>query len=139
MINEGISQEDFEATRNFLLNYVPQLVASQSKQLGYAMDSEFYGTENFAQYVSKQLKSLTLADVNNAIKNNLQSDNMHYVFITKDGEDMKQRLATDQISPLKYNSDKPQELLSEDKVIEAYKLDLDANNIKVVPVEDVIK
>ncbi len=139
LINEGISQEDFEATRNFLLNYVPQLVASQSKQLGYAMDSEFYGTENFAQYVSKQLKSLTLADVNNAIKNNLQSDNMHYVFITKDGEDMKQRLATDQVSPLKYNSDKPQELLSEDKVIEAYKLDLDANNIKIVPVEDVFK
>ena len=139
LIKEGISQEDFEASRNFLLNYVPQLVASQSKQLGYAMDSEFYGIENFAEYVAKQLNSLTLEDVNNAIRNNLQSENMHYVFITKDAKDMKQRLASEQVSPLSYNSDKPESLLSEDKIIESYKLDLDADNIQIVPVEEVFK
>jgi zinc protease len=139
LINEGLTQEDFEASRSFLLNYIPQLVASQSKQLGYAMDSAFYGTENFAQYVTKALKALTLEDVNRAIKNNLQSDNMHYVFITNDAKEMKQRLADDQVSPLKYNSDKPQALLAEDKIIEGYKLNLDADKIKVVPVDQVFQ
>lgn len=139
LIENGLSQEDFEASRNFLLNYVPQLVDSQDRQLGYAMDSEFYGTENFAEYITKALKSLTLEQVNQAIKDNLQSDNMHYVFITKDAKDMKQRLASDKTSPLKYNSDKPQALLDEDKIIESYKLDLDAKNIKVVPVDKVFE
>ena len=139
LIENGLSNEDFEASRNFLLNYVPQLVDSQDRQLGYAMDSQFYGTENFAEYITGALQSLTLEQVNQAIKTNLQTDNLHYVFVTQDANDMKQRLANDTTSPLKYNSDKPQALLDEDKVIESYKLDLDAKNIKIVPVDKVFE
>ena len=139
LIENGLSVEDFEATRNFLMNYVPQLVASQDRQLGYAMDSEFYGIENFAQYVNKQLASLTLEDVNRVIRTYLQTDNIHYVFITGDGKDMKQRLAKETSSPLSYNSDKPKVLTDEDKIIQDYPLTLPASNIEIVPVDQVFE
>jgi len=139
LINEGMTEQDFEASRNFLINFVPQLVASQDRQLGYAMDSEFYGTENFAEYVTKQLSELTLADVNRVIKSHLQTDDIHYVFITGDAKDMKKRLSKESTSPLKYNSEKPADLTSEDKVIQDYKLAIPSRNIDIVDVEKVFK
>ncbi|WP_105213762.1 M16 family metallopeptidase [Pseudoalteromonas sp. T1lg22] len=139
LISQGMSEADFNATRNFLTNFLPQLVASQNRQLGYALDSQFYGTDNFADYVRSQLETLTVADVNRVIRENLQTDNIHYVFVSGDGEDMKARLANEQVSPLKYNTEKPAELVAEDKQIESYKLAIPSKNIKVVPLEEVFK
>ena len=139
LIENGMSDKDFQATRNYLTNYAPQLVASQDQQLGYALDSEFYQTDEFVKYVRTQFAKLTLADVNRVIKANLQTDNIHYVFISADGEDMKQRLLSEQVSSLQYNSDKPAALLATDKVIESYKLKLPSNNVNVLAVDAVFE
>ena len=139
LIANGMSEKDFQATRNYLTNYAPQLVASQDQQLGYALDSEFYQTEEFVKYVRSQFAKLSLADVNRVIKENLQTDDIHYVFISADGEDMKKRLLSEQISPLKYNSEKPAELLATDKIIESYQLKLPAKNVEMIAVDAVFK
>jgi zinc protease len=139
LITNGLSKENFEATRNFLINYVPQLVASQDKQLGYAMDSAFYGIGEFGEYVTSQLNQLTVEDVNRVIAENLQSENMHYVFITGDGKDMVKRLSQEQSSPLKYNSEKPKALTDEDAIIQDYKLAIPANNIELLDIDAVFE
>ncbi len=139
LIANGMSEKDFAATRNFLTNYVPQMVASQDKQLGYALDSQFYNTEEFVSYVRKQLASLTVDDVNRVIKQNLQTDDIHYVFVSGDANDMKKRLLSEQQSVLKYNSDKPADLLSDDKIIQDYKLNIPANNLEIMPIDTVFK
>ena len=139
LIKNGMTEADFEATRNFLINFVPQMVASQNRQLGYALDSEFYNTDSFVNYVTSKLKTLTVDDVNRVIKDNLQTENIHYVFVTGDGEDMQKRLATMQTSPMVYNTDKPAELVAEDKVIADYKLAIPAKNIEVVKVDKVFQ
>lgn len=139
LIKNGMSQKDFEATRNYLLNYAPQLVASQDKQLGYALDSEFYNTDEFVSYVRKQLESLTLEQVNKVIKDNLQTEDIHYVFISGDAKDMQQRLLSEQTSPLKYNSEKPAALLADDKIIQDYKLSIPKANVDIVDVEQVFQ
>jgi len=139
LIANGMSDKDFQATRNYLTNYAPQLVASQDQQLGYALDSEFYQTDEFVKYVRDQFAKLSLADINRVIKENLQTDDIHYVFISGDSEDMKQRLLTEKISPLKYNSDKPAELLATDKIIESYKLTLPSKNVEVIAVDKVFQ
>ncbi len=139
LIKNGMSEKDFQATRNYLTNYVPQLVASQDQQLGYALDSEFYQTEEFVKYVREQFTKLSLDDINRVIKENLQTDNIHYVFISGDGKDMKKRLLSEQVSPLTYNSDKAAELLATDKIIESYKLTLPFKNVEVITVDKVFK
>ncbi|MEW6983116.1 M16 family metallopeptidase [Colwelliaceae bacterium 6471] len=139
LIENGMSEKDFQATRNYLTNYAPQLVASQDQQLGYALDSEFYQTPEFVKYVREQLAKLSLDDVNRVIKENLQTENVHYVFISGDGKDMQQRLLSEQVSPLTYNSEKPAELLATDKIIESYKLALPAKNVEVIAVDEVFK
>ncbi|WP_448547638.1 M16 family metallopeptidase [Thalassotalea fusca] len=139
LINDGLSEVDFEATKNYLLNFAPQLVSSQDMQLGYALDSEFYGIDDFVSHVRTQIQSLTREDVNRVIKKYLQTDDMHYVFITGDAKDMKKRIETEQSSPLQYNSEKPAELVAEDKIIQDYKLAIPASNIEVIAVDEVYK
>lgn len=139
LIENGLTQEQFDSTKNFIKNYVPQLVDSQDRILGYAVDSEFYGTQNFVDYVRNGLDNLTLDKVNQVIKKYLQLDNVHFVFITKDAKDLKKRLAGESESPMKYNSEKPEEILQEDKIIAKYPLKLQSKNIQITPIESVFK
>jgi len=59
------------------------------------------------------------------------------VIVTKDAEDLKKRLVSDEFSPIKYDAEKPKELLEEDKVIGALKLNIPADRVKITPVEEV--
>ena len=62
-------------------------------------------------------------------------ENMQYVFITRDGEDLRQRLMSDQRSPMAYDADLPQEVLDEDKLIDNIAIGFDS--VTVVPAEEV--
>ena len=111
----------------------------QSRQLGYALDSGYYGIENFADYVRDGLGKLTLADVNRVIRENLQTENMQFVFVTKDAEDLRQRLISDQASPITYETDKPQELLDEDATISNAALGIAEDKVTIVKAEQVFQ
>src|SRR5205823_4384514 len=76
VVRDGMAQEAFETTRDFLLKNVNILTAPQNAQLGYALDSRYYGIPDFNTYMREQLSRLTLADVNNAIQRHLKSDRM---------------------------------------------------------------
>ncbi len=137
LINNGMTKEDFEATRNYLLKYVNILTKSQDQQLGYALDSRYYGIGEFTSFVSENLKKLTLEDVNRVIKTHLQDQNVKFVFVTKDAEDLKNRLLNNTTSPITYQAEKPAELLEEDKIIQDYKLNFAADKVTIRPVEQV--
>lgn len=137
LITHGMTPEDFEATRNYLLKFVNVLVKTQDRQLGYAMDSRYYGIAEFTSYVRASLAKLTVAGVNLVLQKYLQADNLHFVFVAKDAEGLKQNLATNAPSPISYNSPKPEELLAEDEVIAQYSLPVKAGDITVIPVQEV--
>ncbi len=139
LIDEGISESDFEATRAFLSKYVSLLMDGQTRQLGYALDSQYYGIDNFADYVRASLSKLTLADVNRVIRENLQTEDMQFVFVTKDAADLAQRLISDQASPVTYATDKPRELLDEDSAISRSPLDFAEDKVTVVRAEQVFR
>lgn len=137
LIENGLSESDFETTRSFLSKFVSLLMDGQSRQLGYALDSQYYQTDNFAAYVREGLERLTLADVNRVIRENLVTDNIQYVFVTGDADDLRQRLVSDLASPISYEVEKPQELLDEDKKISQIPLDFAADKVTVVNGEEV--
>lgn len=137
LIEGGMTEDQFENTRLFLSKYAGLLLKGQDRVLGYHLDSAYYGNQDFVEMVKSGLASLTLDQVNAVIKKHLQTDNIHFVFIAKDAEDMKQRLVNGTASPMTYNSEKPADLLAEDKVIQDYDLKLNADHIKVVNIDQV--
>ena len=59
LIQNGLSAEEFETTRDYLMNNVYVMTARQDQQLGYALDSQWYGTGEFTDTLRKQLQALT--------------------------------------------------------------------------------
>jgi len=139
LVREGMSAEDFEATREFLSKYVNILTATQDDQLGYALDSHYYGIKDLPTYMREQLAKLTLADVNRAIKQYLKSDAMRIAIITKDADGLRQAILSNKPSPITYNAPKPKEITDEDKVIEKYRIGLKPADVTIVPVDKVFQ
>jgi zinc protease len=139
LVREGMKQSDFEAIRDFLTKYSNVLTATQGARLGYALDSRYYGTPNFNTYLRERLSTLTLADVNRAIKQYLATDSMRVVLITKDAEALRDAIVKGTPSPIKYNSPKPEEIMAEDKIIEKYKIGVRPEQVVIVPVDRVFQ
>ena len=137
LIQNGLTADEFETTRGYLMNNVYVMTARQDQQLGYALDSQWYGTGEFTDTLRKQLQALTVEQVNAAVKRHLSARDLSVVFITRDAAALKQALVTDALSPIKYDGEKPPDLLAEDKVIGAMKLNIPADKVRVTPVAEV--
>jgi len=135
----GMTQESFERTREFLSKYVNVLTKSKRAELGYAIDSNYYGINPYNDYLKAQLAKLTLADVNRVIKQYIHPDRMTIVAVSKNGEELKRELSSDEASPMKYNSPKPAEITEEDKIVERRPLGLKAEDIVVRRVSGVFE
>ncbi|HEY0160618.1 MAG TPA: pitrilysin family protein, partial [Thermoanaerobaculia bacterium] len=84
LIDNGISQADFENTRDYLMKNVYLLTANQNQRLGYALDSWWFGMGDYAETMRANYAKLTRDDVNRAIKKYVSAKNLHVVIITKD-------------------------------------------------------
>ena len=139
LIKNGMTQTDFERTRSFLSKYVNVLTKTRSAELGYAIDSAYYGIPNYNIYVKSALAKLTVADVNEAIRRHLHADRVQIVGVAKDAERLKAELTGNAPTPIHYNSPKPAEIVDEDKIVERWPLGLHAEDVSVVPVGSVFE
>jgi zinc protease len=137
LVRNGLTKEQFEATRDYLMKNVYVMTARQDQQLGYALDSKWYGLPDFTEYMRNGLSKLTLDQVNAAIKRHLNAENLSIVIIAKDAQALKQTLVADTFSPIKYDGAKDKTLLDEDRAIGAMKLGIPASQVTVTPIADV--
>jgi zinc protease len=135
----GMTQEQFERAREFLGKYVNVLTRTKRAELGYAIDSVYYGINPYNEYLKAQLAKLTLADVNDVIKRYIRTDRLVIAVVGKGGEELKKLLLSDDPSPMTYNSPKPESITEEDKVVERWPLKLKAENVVVRPVGEVFQ
>ena len=137
LVENGMSQEDFENTRQYLSKNVFVATSTQEQQLGYALDSWWYGIPEYTQYMRNLYASLTRDDVNRALKKYISPSNLHVVIVTKDAEALRDQLVADGASLITYDSPKSDDIMNEDKIIGVRKLNIRPENVTIVPVEDV--
>ncbi|WP_229491020.1 M16 family metallopeptidase [Pseudoduganella namucuonensis] len=136
-IAQGMSKEQFETTRGYLMKNVFVMTSTQDQQLGYALDSQWHGTPEFTKLMRDGLSRLTVDDVNAAMRKHLSAKNLSVVMITKDAAGLKDKLVSDAVSPIKYDGNKPKDLLDEDAVIGAMKLDIKPEAVRITPAAQV--
>ena len=135
LIDKGMTKEDFEATRTFLRSYMKLYIQSTERQLGYLMDSRFYGRKDYISEMNQLLENLTLEEVNATIKKYWQTQNFYVTIVTDktEAEPLKKSLESNLPSPMSYSNvlkgSLSKEILDEDKTIEGYSL-----NVKKVAV-----
>ena len=79
------------------------------------------------------LEKLTVDDVNKVIRKHLASTDLSVVMITRDAAGLKEKLVADGFSPIKYDADKPEDVLAEDKVIGSLKLGIGSESVRITP------
>ncbi|MDP9121259.1 MAG: insulinase family protein [Acidobacteriota bacterium] len=137
LYNGGLTPEEFELTRKFLINYSKLWVQDLSDRLGYHMDSRFYHMPYFIDEIEARLKSMQRDEVNRIIKYYLRPDYWAAVLVTANAADLKAKLAADEPSPKKYNTPAAAEILEADKAISAWKVKPTA--IDIVPVDQMFQ
>jgi zinc protease len=139
LVKKGIASDDFEKTRAFLSKYVNVLTKTKSGELGYAIDSAYYGMPPYNEYLKASLAKLTVDDVNRAVKKYLRADRVQIVGVAKDAAGIKAALVSGAATPIQYNSAKPQDVMDEDKVVSTWPLGLKPEDVKIVPVGTVFE
>jgi zinc protease len=130
LIKNGMSQEDFLATKTFLRSYTKLYAQSPAQQLGWLMDSQFYGRTDYLSELDELLKKTSLKQVNNAIRKHWQTDNMFVTIVTDDSEakPLADSLINNTPSPMSYSnmvkSGLPADVLAEDQEVADFHLNI---------------
>jgi zinc protease len=134
LIRDGLTPVAFERSRSFVTKNVNLLMKTKQAELGYAIDSLFYGIPDYSSYIKNAVAKLTVKDVNDAIRRRLRADDIRIVAVAQNCEELKRKLAGNLFSGMKYNSDKPEEVLEEDKIVARWRIALTPESIQIVPV-----
>lgn len=143
LTKNGMSQQDFELTRDFLRSYMKLYAQTAEQQLGYLLDSKFYKRENWLATADQLLGDCTLEKVNAAIKKYWQSENMFVSIITDRSEvvPLARSLRENLDSPMSYSnalkSVLSKEILAEDEIVKSYPMR--AGSVTIIESNDVFR
>jgi zinc protease len=140
LVENGLTKEQFSLTQKFLKKYLLNYAPTTMARLGYAIDDSFYGIpgSHLAQFRS-MVGTLTLADVNRAVKKHLHYGAMEIVVVAKDAKGLHDELVNDLPSPITYRTKKPEAVQSEDREIAVFPVKLAPEDVTVVPVTEIFR
>jgi zinc protease len=137
LATRGLTQEEFELARDFLVNYSKLWGQTLPNRLAWYMDSRYYGMPYYIDEIDKRLKKLTVDEVNAAVKKYIQTDDYHAILVTNNAGEVKAYLEGDQPSPMKYNTPPDKPVLDADVSIQKIKVEPDT--ISIVPVAEMFQ
>lgn len=143
LIQNGMSQEDFELTRTFLRSYIKLYAQTPDDQLGYMMDSRFYGRKDYLKEMDALLAGLTREKVNQTIQKYWQVKNFYVAVVTDESEagPLKESLEQNLVSLPGYSdflkNGLPKDVLEEDAVVAKYPLPV--KQVTIIPTTETLR
>ncbi len=141
ILDDGMTEETLAVTQQFLHNFTINYASTVSRRLAYAVDDAFYGIggDGYLASLRPGLAALELQGVNEAIKRNLQYDNMYMVIITRDAEGFKEKLLSGEPTPITYAGAKSAQLMAEDEQIASFPIPVKEENITIIEIGEVFE
>jgi zinc protease len=137
VIREGIPEDGFQATKTFLANYSNLWAQDISRRVGYAIDAVVLGND-MVKELQARLPKMKKADVDRAVKKHLSLDGLTIALVAapNTGQALAEKLISGAPTPITYDTaGTPDEILKEDKIIEAFPVHVAKDAVRVVPVE----
>ena len=132
-----MTQEDFEATRDYLMKNVFVMTARQDQQLGYALDSKWYGIGEFTGYMREGLAGAHPRAGERRGQAPSDARNLSVVIVTKDAAGLKQALVADASRRSSTTGKSRKSCWMRTSVIGALKLNIAADDVRITPINDV--
>lgn len=138
LVEHGMSAEDFETTRSFLLNYSKLWVQTLSRRLGYAMDGSFYQRDDLVTELARRLPKLTVEHVNAAVRRHLKRPGMKVAVVAQGAGALREALLSGKPRPITYDTQgTPENVLAEDRTIASFPLkDV---KVRIIPVAEMFE
>ena len=138
LVEDGMSVEDFEAMREYVLSYSNLWVQNLDRRLGYQLDSSFYQTEFYIDEIDKRLEAMKVEDVNRAVKKYLDRWDFTVAIVAANAEELASAIESNAKSPIAYQTPQTEEeVLAEDELIEVFELPIES--VSIVPVADMFE
>jgi zinc protease len=143
LMDKGMPKKDFDLTKKFLRSYIKLYAQTPEQQLGYLLDSRFYGRTNWLKEVDGLLEKVTYEDMTAAIRKYWTIQNMKVTIVTDvtEAEPLKASLLNNTPSPMSYSNALKavltQEILDEDKLVQNYPLKV--GKVTIVNADDMFK
>lgn len=137
LVERGLTAEEFELAREFLINYSKLWTQTLADRLGFALDSRFYGMGDYVGEIEERLSALTLEEVNRAVKQHLTTERYEAVLVTANAAAVKAWLESDEPSPMTYNTEPAPAVKEADRAIE--KLPVKPTEVRIVPVAEMFE
>jgi zinc protease len=139
-VREGLSQADFERIQAFASRYYALFAQTEQQRLGNRLDELFYGLNGpYLETLCGQLQRLTRDEVNAAIKRHIDPRRLQIAIVAPNAAALAAVLASDAASPITYDSEKPAEVLEEDKLIAVHPVGLSREHIQIVEVSQIFR
>jgi zinc protease len=137
LIERGLTAEELDLTRSFLINYSKLWAQTLPDRLGFLMDSEYLGMPYWIDEIETRLAALDVETVNAAVRKYLSTGAYEAVLVTDDAEAAKAYLEADEPSPIEYNAAKPEAILEADKAIQTR--EIAPTSVVIVPVAEMFE
>ncbi len=135
LVDRGMTGEEFQAMREYLTSYSKLWVQSLDRRLGYQLDSRFYGTGFYIDEIEKRLESMTVEDVNRAVRKHLDRWDFRVAMVASNAQEVGSAVRENRRSPPSYQTSGASEAVqAEDGEIEVLVLPIDS--VRVVPVSE---
>lgn len=131
---QGLTQAEFNLGKSHLNGYIPLLATEISRQIGYAIDSQFYGIKNdFLKELQKANEKLQWKEVNKTISKNLTLGKPNIVVVTKDADAFLKEIKSGHCA-IHYQEGitKDKNIVKEDAIIANYPLPFEEAEIKKI-------
>jgi zinc protease len=133
-LKDGLTADELDTVKRFLAGYPRLGENNDSRRLGLALDDAFYGTPNRLAEFRKVLPTLTLEQVNAAIRKHLPPISaLRIAVVTDDAAKFKEKVLNNEATPIEYTAPKPQAVLDQDVVIMKRGFDVGAADLRVIP------
>ena len=85
------------------------------RRLGYQMDSRFYGTDFYLDEIERRLASMTVEDVNRAVREHLDRWDLRVAIVAANASELAAAIENNGESPVVYQTEgTAEEVLAED-------------------------
>lgn len=138
LVDKGISKADFENTKDYLRKRIDQYAPDTETRLGYTMDDKFYRIKGgHLRLFKKMLNKISLKDVNRAIRNCLQYNDLKVVMVSADAAKLRSVLLSQSPTYPVYLDLPCQRVLREDYYYANYRLN--ASYVRIIDNEELFK
>ena len=137
LIGQGMTAEEVELTRDFLVNYSKLWAQTLSARLGFLMDSRYYRMPYWIDEIEQRLAGLTAEQVNAAVRRHLQTKDLEMVLVTHEASALAAKLRADGPASIQYAAAPPAEVTAADETIRA--LPVEPRTVEIVPVGQVFE